>query len=159
MMQQDTRQSLSICGPTSHKSFMPAMSYTPLTVIYATTLGLCNRPTSCQRLGYTKSPTSGKKLNLKKNQNYTCATYNNRNTITMSYQTMFNSLVPGIRGSSLSNLRTHHLCWLKSMCTSCEIALGWTTQCTFDDKSTQVQVMALTPSGVLTQIYVVMRPH
>ena len=49
---------------------------------------------------------------------------------------------------------------IKFVSTSCEIAVSWTPQNTFDDKTTMVEVMAMVPSGnkrllgpVLIQIY------
>ena len=52
-----------------------------------------------------------------------------------------NSLPPGRYGSNFTSGISEHILHIKFMSTSCQTAVGWMSQNTFDDKSTLVQVM------------------
>ena len=57
--------------------------------------------------------------------------------------THMNSLVPGRCDSNFKSAISEHMLQIKFMSTSCEIALRWIPQNTFDvDKSSLVQLMA-----------------
>ena len=56
---------------------------------------------------------------------------------------LVNSLAPGRWGSKFwKNLVSKHISWIKFSCISCEIAVRWMPQNTFDDKATLIWVMA-----------------
>ena len=74
---------------------------------------------------------------------------------------VFNSYSPGRCGSNFKHVISEHMLWInKFMGTSCENALRWMPQTTFDDKWTLVQLVALSwigdkpllPEPVLTKI-------
>ena len=57
---------------------------------------------------------------------------------------------------NLKSVISEHMSWISFMITSCEIALRWMQQNTFDDKSTSVQVMAWccqAPSHYMSQCW------
>ena len=54
------------------------------------------------------------------------------------YLCSINSLAPMRCGNNLKNIIYEHMLGIKLMSISCEIALGWMSQNTFDEKSTLV---------------------